>query len=52
LGETLTRPCGGALATKKILCRSMKAACSGSILTNCLPMPVRPLLSDDVETKS
>src|SRR5262245_25626577 len=37
-GETLTRPFGGALATKKILCCSMKALCSGSILANCLPM--------------
>jgi hypothetical protein len=46
------RPFGGALATKKIFCRSMKAACSGSILTNCLPMPVRPLRSDEVEAKN
>ena len=38
-------PLGGALATKKIFCRSMKALCSGSILANCLPMSAHPLKS-------
>jgi hypothetical protein len=46
------RPFGGALATKKIFCRSMKALCSGSIRANCLPMPVRPLRSDEFKAES
>jgi hypothetical protein len=46
------RPFGGALATKKIFCRSMKARCSGSILANCLPMLVRPFRSGVAAIKS
>ena len=38
LGETLTRPVGAALATKKIFWRSMKVLCLGSIFANCVPI--------------